>query len=123
MGSPEVKGNGASCPRYGLQITLKKWEQTMSRAKLTNLFDARYKVYFCERQLGISHLSDTTKSVYELIAKQEMTIQRIVDHKYFSGVCLSTIKRSVVDLLNNELIIARIGSKDKRERILTLRIT
>jgi N-acetylmuramoyl-L-alanine amidase CwlA len=95
----------------------------MSRAKLTNLFDARYKVYFCERQLGISHLSDTTKSVYELIAKQEMTIQRIVDHKYFSGVCLSTVKRSVVELLNENMITATTGSKDKRERILTLRIT
>jgi len=95
----------------------------MSKAKLTNLFDARYKVYYCERQLGISHLSETTKATYELIAKQEMTIQRIVDHKYFSDVSLSTIKRSVLDLLNNELITATIGSKDKREKILTLRIT
>ena len=95
----------------------------MSKAKLTNLFDARYKVYFCERQLGISHLSDNTKSVYELIAKQEMTIQRIVDHKYFTDVSLSTVKRSVVALLNNDLIIATTGATDKRERILTLRIT
>jgi DNA-binding MarR family transcriptional regulator len=95
----------------------------MSKAKLNNLWDARYKVYYCERQLGISGMSETTKAIYELIASQESTIQRIVANKYFSRVSISTVKRSVVELLNNDLITATTGSTDKRERILTLRIT
>ena len=93
----------------------------MSKAKLNNLFDARYKVYYCERQLGISGMSETTKAIYELIASQEATIQRIVDNKYFSRISLSTIKRSVVELLSENMITAATGSKDKRERILKIK--
>jgi DNA-dependent RNA polymerase auxiliary subunit epsilon len=93
----------------------------MSKAKLNNLFDARYKVYYCERQLGISGMSETTKAIYELIASQEATIQRIVDNKYFSRISLSTIKRSVVELLSENMITATTGSKDKRERILKIK--
>ena len=93
----------------------------MSKAKLNNLFDARYKVYYCERQLGISGMSETTKAIYELIASQEATIQRIVDNKYFSRISPSTIKRSVVELLSENMITATTGSKDKRERILKIK--
>ena len=93
----------------------------MSKAKLNNLFDARYKVYYCESQLGISGMSETTKAIYELIASQEATIQRIVDNKYFSRISLSTIKRSVVELLSENMITATTGSKDKRERILIIK--
>jgi|SaaInlStandDraft_3_1057020.scaffolds.fasta_scaffold115235_2 hypothetical protein len=92
----------------------------MSKAKMELLFDARYKVYFCERQLGIADMSETTKAIYEFVAKEDTTIQRILNHKYFYYVSLSTIKRSVVELLGKGLVIATVGTNDKRERILTI---
>lgn len=112
-----VKINNATCPRHGL-FNLKR--RLMSKAKLTKLFDARYKVYFCERQLGISDMTETTKAVYELIANKDITIKRIVSHKYFYHVSLSTVKRSVVELLGKGLITASVGTNDKRERLLTI---
>jgi hypothetical protein len=92
----------------------------MSKAKMELLFDARYKVYFCERQLGIADMTETTKAVYEFVAKEDTTIQHILNHKYFFYVSLSTVKRSVVELLGKGLITASVGTNDKRQRILTI---
>jgi hypothetical protein len=93
----------------------------MSKAKINNLFDTREHLRFCERQLGLDDMSETSKSVLALIAKDESTIQKIYSHSYFKNISLSTIKRSVTELFVKELIIGYKALGDGRERILRVR--
>lgn len=65
--------------------------------------------------------SDTTFAVLCLIAHHpDTTIAKVVNHPYFYNVSLSTIKRSITTLLDNNLVSAKGGENDKRERLLNI---
>ena len=60
-------------------------------------------------------LTSTEYNIYCYIQHSEPTnITRITKSPYFKDVSLSTVKRAVLTLLNNELIIARQSKSDRR---------
>lgn len=67
-------------------------------------------------------LSDTDFGVLAMIGNGNgVTIQNILSHPYFANdIALSTVKRSVVTLMQEGLIKATTSDSDRRERLLTI---
>jgi len=68
-----------------------------------------------------SMLNDKEFAILGLIAyKPDITTAEINIHPYFANLSISTIKRFIDHLLNENLISATHGSVDKRERLLNV---
>ena len=95
----------------------------MSKAKIEKLFEHRKTVQYCEKQLGLSELSEREKATLEFIASRQGTrIADISNESYFNDQSFSTIKRNVLVLKKLKLITANsVGSNtDKRDRVLVM---
>ena len=65
--------------------------------------------------LGLEDASATTQEVAIcIIARPGIIIEDIMKDDYFSSVCRSTIKRSVIYLTNNGHVVSKRASYDKR---------
>jgi hypothetical protein len=84
------------------------------------LFTTRQTLHKLEDGLGISHLSESGKSIYALIASSQVTRACIQRHDYFKQYSLSTIKRVVDELISLGLIHAEPSKVDKRKKLLLL---
>ena len=78
---------------------------------------------YCEKQLGLSELSEREKATLEFIASRQGTrIADISNESYFNDQSFSTIKRNVLVLKKLKLITTNsVGSNtDKRDRVLVM---
>lgn len=92
-------------------------------AKIKKLFEHRKTVQYCEKQLGLTGLTEREKATLEFIASRQGTrITDIMKESYFSYQSFSTIKRNVGTLKTQNLIkVADVKSNmDKRDRVLVL---
>ena len=65
-------------------------------------------------------LHDTVFSILTLIAYHpHLTIQKVLNHPYYHDTSLSTVKRAIVTLIDEDLIIVSKGS-DGREKLLSI---
>jgi hypothetical protein len=95
----------------------------MSKAKIEKLFKHRKTVYYCEKQLGLSELSEREKATLEFIASRNGTrITDIANEYYFNDQSYSTIKRNILILKKMKLITTMNvkSNNDKRDRVLVL---
>jgi len=93
-----------------------KYELTKAWSKLTIVRATQNRV-----PTNGSKLSNTEFASLALIAHNNgtMTIQKILAHPYFMDTSLSTIKRAIITLLDEQLIVSKTGS-DKRENLLSI---
>jgi len=80
-------------------------------------------VQYCEKQLGLSELSEREKATLEFIASRQGTrIADVVNETYFSDQSFSTIKRNVLKLKRLKLIKTNDvkTNNDKRDRVLVM---
>ena len=90
------------------------------KTSLTKLFELRQALDACEKDVGLDHLSEVERAVFSFITSNEnVTITSIRKHPYFNRYSLSTIKRAVLYLLNNDLIKSQKSKTDAREMHLT----
>ena len=90
------------------------------KTALTKLFQLRLTLNECEKDIGLDHLSEVERAVFSFITSNEnVTITSIKKHPYFNKYSLSTIKRAVLYLLNNDLIKSQKSKTDAREMHLT----
>ena len=78
---------------------------------------------YCEKQLGLSELSEREKATLEFIASRKGTrISDVVNETYFSDQSFSTIKRNVLKLKRLKLIKTNDvkTNNDKRDRVLVM---
>jgi DNA-binding MarR family transcriptional regulator len=95
----------------------------MGKAKINKLFEHRTKVRYCEKQLGLTDLSDNVKATLEFIASRSGTrIKDICDESYFDTHSLSTIKRNITILKERKLIKIKehLKNDNRRNRVLVL---
>lgn len=59
-------------------------------------------------------LNQTEADIYFYLAAQPGSITSIVNHRYFAGLSLSTIKRTIVFLKEEHLIVAFSDDHDAR---------
>ena len=91
----------------------------MKRA-LSKLFQLRQALDASEKEAGLDHLSEVERAVFSFItSKKNVTITSIRRHSYFNKYSLSTIKRAVLCLLNDDLIRSQKSKTDAREMHLT----
>ena len=77
-----------------------------------------------EDMLGLEDIAGPSKLIFAFISNEvETTIAKVNDNAFFKNVSLSTIKRSVTELLNNNLIVAHTSKYDLRERVLKVKET
>ena len=82
---------------------------------LAKLFQLRKALDDYEHELGMSHLSEVEKAVLSYVThKATSTITAIKNDPYFEKYSLSTIKRAVGVLLNQEIIISKQSTDDRR---------
>ena len=87
---------------------------------LSKLFELRQALDACEKDIGLDHLSEVERAVFSFITSNEnVTITSIRKHPYFTNYSLSTIKRAVLSLQNNDLIKSQKSKIDGREMHLT----
>ena len=90
------------------------------KTALTKLFQLRLTLNECEKDIGLDHLSEVERAVFSFISSNEnVTITSITKHPYFHKYSLSTIKRAVLYLQNNDLIKSQKSKIDAREMHLT----
>ena len=90
------------------------------KTSLTKLFELRQALDACEKDIGLDHLSEVERAVFSFVTSNEnVTITSINKHPYFAKYSLSTIKRAVLYLLNNDLIKSQKSRTDGREMHLT----
>ena len=87
---------------------------------VNRLFQLRQALDECEKEFGLSGLSEVERAVFSYITSNvHVTITSIKNDPYFSKYSLSTIKRAVLFLTSNNIISADQSSEDKREMILS----
>jgi len=85
-----------------------------------SMYKTRLKLIYLEEKKGIEDMSEVVKLTYSFIEHYKRTTRaKMLKHPFFMGVSLSTIKRSVDELLKKELIVAVQSESDRREVILT----
>ena len=90
------------------------------KTALTKLFQLRLTLNECEKDIGLDHLSEVERAVFSFITSNEnITITSIKKHPYFAKYSLSTIKRAVLYLQNDDLIKSQKSKIDSREMHLT----
>tara|TARA_R110000823_G_scaffold2934_3_gene11659 strand:+ start:1302 stop:1616 length:315 start_codon:yes stop_codon:yes gene_type:complete len=96
-----------------------KYELTKAWYKLTAVREINERINLNKGAC----LDDTVFSVLALIAHHEgITIQGIVKHPYFKNISLSTIKRAILTLIDESLIVSTSSEKDKRENLLSIHV-
>ena len=93
---------------------------------LSKLFDLRKSLIEFEENLGLSNLSDLEKAMLEFIGNQAVdnaTLTDIIQDEYFKNYSLSTIKRSLVSLIDKRLVLQEFGKDDRRKRILKVNLS
>ena len=84
------------------------------------LFQLRKALDECEKEFGLAEYSEVEKAVFSYISSSaNATITSIKNDPYFSKYSLSTIKRAVLFLTSNGIVIASQSDIDKREMILS----
>ena len=87
---------------------------------LSKLFELRQALDAYEKDVGLDHLSEVERAVFSFVTSNEnVTITSIKKHPYFKKYSLSTIKRAVLYLLNDDLIKSQKSKTDAREMHLT----
>ncbi len=87
---------------------------------LEKLFELRRSLDVYEREMGFDQLSEVEKSVLEFIMHtKDANITAITKDQYFAKYSLSTIKRAVGALLDENIISANQSSVDRRAMILS----
>ena len=90
------------------------------KTPLTKMFELRQALDACEKDIGLDHLSEVERAVFSFVTSNEnVTITSIIKHPYFNKYSLSTIKRAVLHLLNDDLIKSQKSKTDGREMYLT----
>ena len=90
------------------------------KTALTKLFQLRLTLNEYEKDIGLDHLSEVERAVFSFITSNEnTTITSITKHPYFAKYSLSTIKRAVLSLQNDDLIKSQKSKIDGREMHLT----
>ena len=90
------------------------------KTALTKLFQLRLTLNECEKDIGLDHLSEVERAVFSFVTSNgNVTITSIKKHPYFDKYSLSTIKRAVLYLLNDDLIKSKKSKTDAREMHLT----
>ena len=90
------------------------------KTALTKLFQLRLTLNECEKDIGLDHLSEVERAVFSFItSNKKVTITSITKHPYFHKYSLSTIKRAVLYLQNDDLIKSQKSKIDGREMHLT----
>ena len=90
------------------------------KTALTKLFQLRLTLNEYEKDIGLDHLSEVERAVFSFItSNKKVTITSITKHPYFAKYSLSTIKRAVLSLQNNDLIKSQKSKIDGREMHLT----
>jgi hypothetical protein len=93
-----------------MQVLDRKW-----------VFGFRRSIARYERSAGLYHLSRNAKELHSYITvTNDVTIASITKDPYFSTLSLSTVKRAVIELIDEEKIIATQSDKDKRQMILSI---
>ena len=83
---------------------------------LSKLFELRQALDVFEKDVGLNHLSEVERAVFSFITSHKnATITSIKKHPYFNKYSLSTIKRAVLYLLNDDLIKSQKSKTDARE--------
>ena len=89
---------------------------------VSRLFQLRKALDECEKELGLNEYSEVEKAVFSYISSNaNATITAIKNDPYFSKYSLSTIKRAVLFLTSNGVVIASQSNIDRREMILSLK--
>ena len=92
----------------------------MKTNNLSKLFEKRQKIRQQERRIGVDTLDENEKAMLEFIASREQTrITDISNEHYFDSISLSTIKRGVLTLKQDELV-RTITTTDGRECAMAL---
>ena len=87
---------------------------------LSKLFELRQALDTCEKDIGLDHLSEVERAVFSFVtSNKKVTITSITKHQYFAKYSLSTIKRAVLALQNDDLIKSQQSEIDAREMHLT----
>ena len=90
------------------------------KTALTKLFQLRQALDACEKDIGLDHLTEVERAVFSFItSNKKVTITSITKHQYFAKYSLSTIKRAVLALQNDDLIKSQQSEIDAREMHLT----
>ena len=90
------------------------------KTALTKLFQLRLTLNEHEKDIGLDHLSEVERAVFSFItSNKNVTITSIKKHPYFHKYSLSTIKRAVLYLQNDDLIKSQKSKIDGREMHLT----
>jgi len=87
---------------------------------MSSLFNARKKLAYLEEKVGIDLLNESVKQTYTFISVAPTTRAEMLRHPYFMNLSLSTIKRSVTELLDLELIVVCESDSDKRKKYLRI---
>lgn len=85
---------------------------------MSSLFNARKKLTSLEEKVGIDQLNESVRQTYTFISVAPTTRAEMLRHPYFINLSLSTIKRSVTELLDLELIVIKASQVDKRKKYL-----
>lgn len=83
---------------------------------MSNLFNTRKKLAYLEEKVGIDQLNESVRQAYAFISVAPTTRAEMLRHPYFINLSLSTIKRSVTELLELELIVIKVSQVDKRKK-------
>lgn len=88
--------------------------------KFNTLFNERKNIRKQEQKMGLHGLSEREKTVLEYIASRDSTtITNITKESFFLNYSLSTIKRAVLTLKQNELV-THVSTGDGREFAMVL---
>jgi len=87
------------------------------------LFEIRKSLLQLEKEFGIDNFSNLERSIFAYVAnKENATLTQILNNKYFKDFSTSSIKRATEKLIAHELIIRQTSLKDKRQKLLTVKI-
>ena len=86
------------------------------KSAINKLFQLRKALNDCEEELGLNNLSEIERAIISFVSSNSCnTITAIKKHPYFAKYSLSTIKRAVLSLQEQGVILSQQSATDKRE--------
>ncbi len=86
------------------------------KSAIQKLFQLRKALDDCEKELGLNHLSEIERAIVSFVSSNSCnTITAIKKHPYFAKYSLSTIKRAVLSLQDQGIILSEQSPTDRRE--------
>ena len=86
------------------------------KSAINKLFQLRKALDDCEKELGLNHLSEIERAIISFVSSNSCnTITAIKKHPYFAKYSLSTIKRAVLSLQDQGIILSEQSPTDRRE--------